>query len=180
MPIRWDTSDREFIVSCTELSNVLFRGRQLLELLLFKVVEEQVLLAAGQARWLPHATREVEAVLRELSAHELDRAVTSAATARDLGLAPDATLRELASVAPKPWDQIFGAHREELERLAHEIAAVADNNREMLGRGEQATREAIEFLGMPPEPSVETYSNRGTAMSASTRSGRATIVDREI
>src|SRR4051812_39244560 len=44
-------------MALTEVSNVLWRERELLEMLLFKLEEEQLLLTAGRTRWLPHATR---------------------------------------------------------------------------------------------------------------------------
>ncbi|HEX4777551.1 MAG TPA: flagellar protein FlgN, partial [Acidimicrobiia bacterium] len=53
-------------MSLSDVSNILWRERQLLELLLFKLEEEQMILAGGRTRWLPHATREVETVLGEL------------------------------------------------------------------------------------------------------------------
>jgi len=53
-------------VSLTDLASVLWRSRELLEMLLFKLEEEQLLLAAGRSRWLSHATREVEVVLDQI------------------------------------------------------------------------------------------------------------------
>ena len=50
-------------MSVNELSAVLWRERELLELLTFKLEEEQLLLAAGRSRWVSHASREVEQVL---------------------------------------------------------------------------------------------------------------------
>ena len=61
-------------MSLSEVSNILWRERQLLELLVFKLEEEQLVLAAGRNRWLPHATREVETVLGEIKRIELERA----------------------------------------------------------------------------------------------------------
>lgn len=46
-----------------QVSNLLHRERQLLESLLFKLEEEQLLLAGRKSRWLAMASREVEAVL---------------------------------------------------------------------------------------------------------------------
>ena len=43
-----------------DVSTVLWRERQLLELLVFKLEEEQLLLTAGKVRWVNHASREVE------------------------------------------------------------------------------------------------------------------------
>ncbi|HEX8508791.1 MAG TPA: flagellar export chaperone FlgN, partial [Propionibacteriaceae bacterium] len=83
-------------MSLTDLSSVLWRSRELLELLLFKLEEEQLLLASGRSRWLPHATREVEVVLDQIRQTEVARAAYSQATALDLGLEPNASLGEVA------------------------------------------------------------------------------------
>src|SRR5438270_5256883 len=58
-----------------EVSNILWQERQLMELLLFKLEEEQLVLASGRSRWLNHATREVEMVLEEIKRAEVARAV---------------------------------------------------------------------------------------------------------
>ena len=55
-------------MALSDVSNILWRERQLLELLVFKLEEEQLVLAAGRTRWLAHATREVENVLGEIQA----------------------------------------------------------------------------------------------------------------
>ncbi|HUX71839.1 MAG TPA: flagellar protein FlgN, partial [Cellulomonadaceae bacterium] len=39
-----------------QLSDVLWQERHLLELLLFKLEEEQMILTSGRTRWLGHAT----------------------------------------------------------------------------------------------------------------------------
>jgi hypothetical protein len=83
-------------VALNEVSTILWRERQLLELLLFKLEEEQLLLAAGRTRWLAHATREVESVLEELKHAELARAVEVARVAEELGITGESSLRELA------------------------------------------------------------------------------------
>src|SRR3954447_17354023 len=83
-------------VSLTELSSVLWRTRELLELLLFKLEEEQLLLAAGRSRWLAHATREVEMVLDQIRQTEIIRAAQAQSVARELGLGVDASLSQIA------------------------------------------------------------------------------------
>ena len=42
-------------MALSDVSNILWRERQLLELLVFKLEEEQLVLAAGRTRWLAHA-----------------------------------------------------------------------------------------------------------------------------
>ncbi|WP_329609297.1 flagellar export chaperone FlgN [Arthrobacter sp. ATA002] len=83
-----------------KLSALLWEERELLELLVFKLEEEQLLLTSGKSRWLQHATREVEQVLERLRAAALGRAVAVASLAGDWGTAEDATLRELVAAAP--------------------------------------------------------------------------------
>ena len=50
----------------TLLSSQLHRECGLMELLLFKLQQEHLMLAAGQDRWLAHATAEVNLVMAEL------------------------------------------------------------------------------------------------------------------
>ena len=130
-------------MTLTEVSNILWRERQLLELLLFKLEEEQLLLAAGRSRWLAHATREVETVLAEIKRVELTRAAEVEALAVSLGLAANASLRELAEAAPAPWDAVLEDHREAFLLATQEITALAQDNRELLSRGYQAARQVL-------------------------------------
>jgi hypothetical protein len=147
-------------MSLGDVSNMLWRERQLLELLIFKLEEEQLVLAAGRSRWLAHATREVESVLAEIKRVELERAVVVAAAAGELGLSGSPSLRELAEVVTNPWDTILAEHRRALLELAQEIDGVASANRELLQRGQQAARDALATLG---EIDIAAYDARGSA-----------------
>jgi hypothetical protein len=140
-------------MSLSEISNVLWRERRLLDLLLFKLEEEQLVLASGRTRWLSHATREVEAILEEIKRVELERAMAVQGSAPELGMSDTPSLRELAAVAPTPWDGIFAEHRRSLLLLAREIDAITKVNRDMLRRGQQAARDGLASLGetMPDE-----------------------------
>src|SRR3546814_7939030 len=104
----------------SEASNILWRQRHLLELLLFKLDVEQTLLSAARLRWLARATNEVEMVLDEIRHTELARAVAIHAVAATLGLAPGCRLRELAEAAPSPSDGIFNEHRTAFLTLTEE------------------------------------------------------------
>ncbi len=132
--------------SLNEVSTVLWRERQLLELLLFKLEEEQLVLAAGRTRWLTHATREVETVLGEIRRVEVMRGVQLGFAALTLGLAKEPSLRELAECAPGPWAGIFADHRRALLALTAEIEELAKANRDLLGRGAEAARGALAAL----------------------------------
>jgi hypothetical protein len=148
-------------MSLTEVSSILWRERELLELLLFKLEEEQLLLAAGRSRWLGHATREVEMVLDELRRAELGRSVEVEAVAVSLGLEPGVSLRELAEKAPAPWDDILREHRNAFLSATQEITALAQANKELLTSGFRAARETLMSLG---DADVATYDPSGQSV----------------
>jgi hypothetical protein len=93
------------------VSSALWRIRELLDLLTFKLETEQVLVAAGRTRWLGRATHEVELVLEEIRHAELRRSIELGDVADALGLDPDCSLRDLAAAAPPPWDDVLKDHR---------------------------------------------------------------------
>ena len=158
-------------MALTEVSNVLWRERELLEMLLFKLEEEQLLLTAGRTRWLPHATREVEVVLEQIREAELLRATAVDAAAYELGIAPAPSLRALADAAPQPWGDLLHAHREAFLTLTQEISTIAEANRDVLTVGQRAAHETL--LGFTD--SAPTYDPRGRATSGS--APRAHLVD---
>lgn len=141
--------------SLSELSAVLWRERELLDLLLFKMEEEQLLLAAGRSRWLGRATHEVEVVLQEIRKAELNRAMEVEAVGQLLGLGPDPSLRELAEAAGQPWTEILDDHRQAFLQATDAIAAMAETNRELVTASSAAVREALARLTQAP---VTTYS----------------------
>jgi hypothetical protein len=155
-----------------EVSNLLWRERELLELLLFKLEEEQLILASGRTRWLAHATREVEAVLEQIREAELLRAVEVDAASAELGLPPSSSLRALAGRAPAPWDQLLGSHREAFLALTSEITALAGANRDLLTSGQRAVHDTLVGLA----DGLETYDPTGKA----TGSTGPRLVDRAL
>lgn len=150
-------------MSLRALSDLLWRERDLLEALVYKLEVEQLILAAGRTARLPIAAREVEEVLERIRTAELGRATEVAAVAGELGLGPDATLLQIAEVAPAPWDGILTDHRTSFIRLTNEVATVAESNRDILTAAHHATQETLMSL----RESVETYDERGTTRRGS-------------
>lgn len=140
------------------LSTLLWRERELLELLLFKLEEEQLLLTSGRTRWLAQATREVEVVLEQIREAELGRAVEVEAVAAALGLPADASLQDLAAAAPPPWDQVLTSHREAFIALTSQISDLSHSNRDLLATSHRATQETLLSL----QEDVQTYGPQGT------------------
>ncbi|RZS91398.1 FlgN protein [Motilibacter rhizosphaerae] len=160
-------------MSLAGVSSTLWRERELLELLLFKLEEEQLVLASGRSRWLARSTKEVEMVLEEVRKAELLRAVQVDAAAAELGLPSGPSLRELAEAAPEPWRGLLLEHRQAFLTATAGIQAMADMNRELLTAGFRATREALLGFG----DGTETYTAAGAPVSV----GRYTrLVDEAI
>lgn len=145
-------------MSFQALNSVLWSERQLFELLLFKLEEEQLLLAAGKSRWLPHSTREVENVLEQIKDMDLARSMESDAVATELGLPDNSPLSAIAETAPEPWNDLFASHRAAFVGLTAEIEALVSTNRELLTTSQKATQETL--LNLQRDNS--TYNESGT------------------
>ncbi len=126
-----------------ELSTVLWRERELLEMLLFKLEEEELILASGRTRWIGRATREVEAVLEQIRGLELGRAIEADDAAREVGIEEGASLLEIAKAAPSPWNDLLRSHHVALTDVTSQIDALAHSNRDVLAQSVRATQEAM-------------------------------------
>ncbi|NAZ74714.1 flagellar protein FlgN [Kineococcus sp. T13] len=156
-----------------EVSGILWKERELLELLLFKLEEEQLVLASGRTRWLAHATREVEFVMEQIRTTEVLRAAEVDAVAAELEIEPGPSLGALAAAAPEPWGELFRGHRDAFLTLTAEIQDLADANRDLLNSGARALRETLLGLDTP----LDTYTAQGKNTVASTGGSRAHFVD---
>jgi hypothetical protein len=111
----------------TTLSSTLWRLREVLDQLLFKVFETQLILQSGQTRWLAKASRELDAALQEVRHVEVMRAVETIGIADQLQLPADITLSRLIDTAPPPWETILFEHRDALLSLSADLhRATAD------------------------------------------------------
>src|SRR3954467_1914468 len=85
------------LMSIPDLAAVLWRQRELLERLVYRLECEQLLMAAGRTRFLGMAPWEVETLVSELRVLELQRAAAAERAAIAAGLNPELTLEELAA-----------------------------------------------------------------------------------
>ncbi|GAA4138640.1 flagellar export chaperone FlgN [Leifsonia shinshuensis] len=134
-------------MAASELSAQLWKERELLELLLFKLEEEQLLLIAGKSRWISHATHEVEQVMERMRDVALARTIEVSAVAEAWGLPAEATLRELVAGAPDGiWSDIFASHLTAMTELTGQIAEVRDTNERLLREAARSTQETLSGL----------------------------------
>jgi hypothetical protein len=156
-----------------DLSLILWRERELLDTLLYKLEIEQLVLASGKSRWLSSAAREVETVLDSIRETELLRAVAADGAAASIGLSANPSLRALAEAVDEPWQSILLDHREAFLGYTREIAEIAATNRELLTAGQQAARDM--FLGLGDQP--DGYAHDGRAV---VEERRHRLLDRSI
>lgn len=151
-----------------ELSTILWQERNLLEMLLFKLEEQELLIAAGRTRWLAYAAREVEAVLDRVRDADLVRAMELDAVAPSLLLPAGVSLCELAAVAPAPWGSMFEQHRVAFLALTDAVAAATSANRERLSHGARVLDETIaKLIERDEEPSYgfrDSSARRGSVL----------------
>jgi hypothetical protein len=144
-----------------DLTTVLWAERGLLEHLLFKLSEVQLVAASGSTMWLSRADDEVRAALAVLQDTELARAAEVEQLTRQCSEGADITLRELIGIAPPPWDALLSDHCDALRELTLRIDAAANDNRRRLQVGLDATRETLERV----QTIRGTYNARGEAQA---------------
>lgn len=155
-------------MALADFCRILWRERELLELLLFKLEEEQLVLASGRARWLAHATREVEAVLEQIRSSEQVRTLQTDVVALELGLPPGPSLATIARTAPDPYAEMLASHRDAFLALTAEITELAQANRRLLHEGMVSLSEALASVEEP----VTTYGPAATRTLPRQSAGR--------
>ncbi|KAB2807250.1 flagellar protein FlgN [Pimelobacter simplex] len=149
------------------LSQILWRERELLELLAYKLEVERLVLASGRTRWLVNATREIESLLEDLRATEVLRATAADEVAEELGLTPNPSLAALAEASDDPWRGILLDHRDALVGVAREIAETSEDARGLITAGYRSARETLLAIG---GTSTASYTPAGAAVADAPRS----------
>lgn len=165
-------------MSLPDLAAVLWRQRELLERLVYRLECEQLLLAAGRTRFLPLATAEVEELISDLSVIEMQRASVADAVAAEVGLAAGTPLEELAAAAEPPWTGVLVDHRNALLTLTGELTVLAEANRHLMAAGLQAVEQAMIQLGLREGRSSIGYDAQGRRELIA--GAGATVVDRSL
>jgi hypothetical protein len=165
-------------MSIPDLAAVLWRQRELLERLVYRLECEQLLLAAGKTRFLPIATGEVEQLIDELSVIELQRAGFADRACDEVGLQPGATLEDLAAAVQPPWTEVLLEHRNALLTLTSELSVIAETNRSLMAAGMKAVEQALVNLGLRQGKTSVGYDAQGRSELIA---GHArTVVDRAL
>ena len=103
------------------LARLLSEERLLVELLVFKLVELQQLLLAGETRFLSWGSHEVERATTSVREVELERAILVSSLGTFRGL-DEPSLSDLVADAPEPWRSQLEASHRGLRSAAAEVA----------------------------------------------------------
>lgn len=156
------------------LSQTLWRQHSLLELLLYRMEVQRLVLASGSGKWAEIAADDVEATMEVLREEELIRATQVARVAEVLGIDAGASLRDLVDAAPEPWAEILRDHQRSFLDLVDRIETTSKANRDLLRRSLQLTRE---MLSLPGERgNAPTYDRSGALPAGRTE---PLLVDRD-
>jgi hypothetical protein len=115
-----------------ELVSVLNRERQVLETLLFRLLEARGLLATGEARFLGWAAEDLEQASESVREVELRRATV---VAEMIEGDDSPTLRDLVDATDEPYASLLDDHRIALGRLAVEVGAATEATQELADEG---------------------------------------------
>lgn len=157
-----------------KLSLILWRERELLDLLAYRLELEQLVLSSGRSRWLARANREVEELLATLRETEVLRAMAADEAGAELGLEANPSLGALAEGSPEPWRSILSEHRDALVAVTRDIAALSETNKSLITAGYRSARETLLAIG---GTSTEQYSPTGEALVTAPR---PRLVDRSL
>ena len=148
---------------CRPSSGVLWREREVLDNLLYRLDVQQLLLLSGRDAWLARASREIEEAVERVRRVELERAVHFEQVARDLGLGSSPSLSSLAAAVDDPWRGLLTDHYEAFMELSTRIKAVIALSRELAVSAQQATQDVIAGIRGESESSLHLYKPSGTS-----------------
>jgi hypothetical protein len=148
-------------MSLPDLAAVLWRQRELLERLAYKLECERLLMTTGRTRWLASATTEVEILTDELGIIEMQRGAVADGVCRELGIEVGASLEELATAASPPWTAMLLDHRDALVGITGELSALAEATRQITATGLQAVEATLASAGLRDGATSRGYDAKG-------------------
>jgi hypothetical protein len=141
---------------CHELSALVWDLRQHLEVLVYRLEVQQLLLAASRTTHVARAIADVEETTALIASLETDLARAAAASAKLHDVEPLTTLESLAEVCDQEHGFSLKDHRTALVTLGSQVEELVRSNKDLARKVMQA-REVISTLA----PQADTYSATG-------------------
>lgn len=129
------------------LSAVLWHERELLEMLVFKLEEQQLILVAGKSKWLERATDEIGGVAEDLKDLSLSRDITIEGFDGVKDGEGYPSLQEIIDRTNEPvWQDIFTGHLGALRTLTENIRTLQEANEGLIRSALRSTQETLAGL----------------------------------
>jgi hypothetical protein len=130
-----------------ELNQLLWRERDVLEDVLYRLQVQQLLLVEGRERWVERSVDDLERSLARVERYQrMHRDLLDDISAY-LPVHGGSTLSEVVAVTPSPWDDIFEEQQASVLVLINEIEAASRDNHGLARRGMVQAGEAMERFG---------------------------------
>jgi hypothetical protein len=134
----------------SQLNEVLWAERRLLDVLLYRLVSAKLVLAADEKRFIPLAMAEVERTLEKIRVAELQRSLVIGRLALAWGVPrEELSLVQLVDWAPEPARTLFEDHRTACMELTAEIEQVSRENKQLASAGLTEVRQLVELVVGP-------------------------------
>jgi len=150
-----------------DLSTCLWEERAAIEQLVFRLEQENLVLASGRHRLLMQSTAEVAAASATVDQIESRRLEITAAIGRQLGLAEPVTIEAVAGALATDGAEALRAHRIALRSLMGSVTDLVERNRELIARGLAATTDALALVGAAPADAYDASGTRPATVSGS-------------
>ncbi len=155
-----------------ELSRLLWKQRELIDVLKYRLEVQELVLAAGRDHRLQAALDEVEVAMDEIRRSERSRDGVVRQCAALLGLSDKASLGDIRQRVDASWADVLGEHQSALLVLVADTERLAGANRERSLRGANEARAVLDAV---------TGSSTATGYGPSVRGqSRPALLDRRV
>ncbi len=140
-----------------DLIGVINQECVVLEHLVFKLHEAELLGAAGNMRFMGMMTDEIDAAASELGSTEITRALLAADLTHKLGIDSDATLAEIAGVTPGETSSTLLEARERLVVLTRAVERFAKDAEAVVSERLEHVAATVAEMEDPAAPGHDPY-----------------------
>lgn len=142
-----------------ELTRHLCLLRDQMEQLVCALDIQQLVLANQRLRWLPMVSENVESIVDDIRATEVERIATSRRVAMTAGVDRDASLAELVQAVGEPHASLWRRCRHQLISLHAEVETFSEANRILTRNGLASTGQVLR--GISGDGELDTYDPHG-------------------
>lgn len=164
-----------------ELNQLLWREREVLEDVLYRLQVQQLLLVDGRDRWMDRSVEDLERALGRVERYQRMHRELLDDISDHLPVNADSTLSEIVAVTPSPWDDIFEEQQAAVLIIISEIEAASRDNHGLARQGLFHASEAMERFGRSSGSSGQGADSYGpSGLRRPRRQSDAMLLDRQV